>query len=275
LFDKRVRTAVSDMKILNASELWEAMRESRYPFALIDPVAHDFVDLNDQYSALWGVAVSDLMGTSVLSLYDEEIARDLEGMNAGFARGTLQYVRGQGAYRTPNGTVIELKGWARRIEGISEHPLVVTSAVDAKSAADLPDDRHWVAQAPHLFGLADGLSETSRETANRRADQLEQHLWRIGMEVRAAGLVPVGGQTFPLSPIREFGELTTRQREIVGRLVAGERVTEIARDMYLSPSTIRNHLTAVFHKFGVHSQVELISLLRNATQPPLEIGPED
>jgi DNA-binding CsgD family transcriptional regulator len=32
--------------------------------------------------------------------------------------------------------------------------------------------------------------------------------------------------------------------------------------MFLSPSTVRNHLSSVFRKLGVGSQQELISLLR-------------
>jgi DNA-binding NarL/FixJ family response regulator len=57
--------------------------------------------------------------------------------------------------------------------------------------------------------------------------------------------------------------LSSRQWEIVARLRRGERVPQIARAMYLSQSTVRNHLTAVFRKFGVHSQSELLTLLRS------------
>jgi DNA-binding NarL/FixJ family response regulator len=92
-------------------------------------------------------------------------------------------------------------------------------------------------------------------------------MWRIAVEVRAAGLTPAPGEPFPLDPIKEFGEMSTRQREIVARLAAGERVKEIARDMYLSPSTVRNPLTAVFRRFGVHSQLELISVLKDLSDP--------
>jgi DNA-binding NarL/FixJ family response regulator len=60
-------------------------------------------------------------------------------------------------------------------------------------------------------------------------------------------------------------DLSARQTEIVARLIAGERVPEIARSMYLSPSTIRNHLVAIYRKFGVHSQTELLAALLRAS----------
>jgi PAS domain S-box-containing protein len=60
-------------------------------------------------------------------------------------------------------------------------------------------------------------------------------------------------------------ELTARQTEIVARLIAGERVPEIARCMYLSPSTVRNHLVAIYRKFRVHSQAELLATLLRAS----------
>jgi DNA-binding NarL/FixJ family response regulator len=54
---------------------------------------------------------------------------------------------------------------------------------------------------------------------------------------------------------------STRQWEIFTRLVRGERVQDIADALYLSPSTVRNHLTAIYRKFGVHSQAELLAKL--------------
>jgi DNA-binding CsgD family transcriptional regulator len=60
----------------------------------------------------------------------------------------------------------------------------------------------------------------------------------------------------------EMGDLTERERQVVSRLLEGQRVATMAREMYISQKTIRNHLTAVFRKAGVHSQAELIDLLR-------------
>jgi DNA-binding CsgD family transcriptional regulator/PAS domain-containing protein len=68
-----------------------------------------------------------------------------------------------------------------------------------------------------------------------------------------------------LARLLPLQELPPRQREVVQRLARGERVATIAAAMYLSRSTVRNHLTAIFGKFGVHSQEELLTLLR-ATQ---------
>jgi DNA-binding NarL/FixJ family response regulator len=59
------------------------------------------------------------------------------------------------------------------------------------------------------------------------------------------------------------GNLSMRQWEILTRLVRGQRVQEIADALYLSPSTVRNHLTAIYRKFGVHSQAELLAALLN------------
>jgi PAS domain S-box-containing protein len=64
-----------------------------------------------------------------------------------------------------------------------------------------------------------------------------------------------------------YGGLSSRQWEIVTRLIRGERVVEIARALHLSPSTVRNHLTAVYRKFAVHSQAELLAeLLRSSAE---------
>ena len=100
-----------------------------------------------------------------------------------------------------------------------------------------------------------------------RVADLEQYLWQIGLNVRAAGFLPEMPRSLATEFPREFAELSSRQWEIVGRLVRGERVPDIARAMFLSPSTVRNHLTAVFRKFGVHSQAGLLAKLRKVSFP--------
>jgi DNA-binding CsgD family transcriptional regulator len=237
------------------------MRQSRFCFALIDPVTHLVVDANEHYAALFDLDVEEIKGRSVMSLFPEDISSSIQEINGSFARGTQQLIRGQITLQRPSGATIQMAGWSRRFEGMSERPLIVTCAVEVGTEV-LPDDRHWVAQSPDVFGLPEGLS-ASEQSVEQRAEELEHLLWRIGQELRSAGLMPVPGESAQSSPIKQLGGLTARQREVVARLVAGDRVSTIAREMFLSPSTIRNHLTAVYRKFGVHSQVELISVLRD------------
>lgn len=53
-------------------------------------------------------------------------------------------------------------------------------------------------------------------------------------------------------------ELSARQQEILAHLARGECVNEIAAAIYISPSTVRNHLSVIYKKFGVHSQAGLL-----------------
>ncbi|MGD9998718.1 MAG: EAL domain-containing protein [Ilumatobacteraceae bacterium] len=70
-------------------------------------------------------------------------------------------------------------------------------------------------------------------------------------------------QTPEIDLMSESEKLSTRQLEVLRRLLAGERVPSIARALYLSQSTVRNHLSVIFQRLGVHSQEELIQLLRS------------
>jgi DNA-binding NarL/FixJ family response regulator len=99
-------------------------------------------------------------------------------------------------------------------------------------------------------------------SAADRIAELELRLRHIGAEVRAAGVLDAVDGLPAASDYPQLAELTSRQWEILSRLLRGERVGTIARTLYLSPSTVRNHLAAIFRKFGVHSQLELVDLLR-------------
>ena len=59
-----------------------------------------------------------------------------------------------------------------------------------------------------------------------------------------------------------LSQLTTRELEVVSRLVSGDRVPSIAKALFLSPSTVRNHLHSIYRKLGINSQQELIHAFR-------------
>lgn len=56
--------------------------------------------------------------------------------------------------------------------------------------------------------------------------------------------------------------LSPREAEILALAGQGLRVATIARTLDISPSTVRNHLSAIFRKAQVKNQAELIEWLR-------------
>jgi DNA-binding CsgD family transcriptional regulator len=127
---------------------------------------------------------------------------------------------------------------------------------------------------PPRFAVAMWVLDTEHdaESPEQRAARLEDHLWRIALEIAAAGIgdAPASGEMWWSDPA--LRELSQRQLEILRRLLRGERVPTIARDLFLSQSTVRNHLSAIYRRLGVHSQAELLARLL-PSRPPLT--PED
>lgn len=114
---------------------------------------------------------------------------------------------------------------------------------------------------PTRVGFA--LQPLAQGDPAERVLALEQHLWRIARELETAHIAFGGVEaTIDVEGVLDADALSPRQWEVLRRLLQGERVPGIARALFLSASTVRNHLTAIFAKFDVHSQEELIQLLR-------------
>jgi DNA-binding CsgD family transcriptional regulator len=96
---------------------------------------------------------------------------------------------------------------------------------------------------------------------------LQAVLQRNEREIRAAGLAAWLTALPSALEMPELCLLTVREYEIVLRLAAGRRVAAIAKELFVSPSTVRNHLTTIYRKFGVRSQVELLDRLRTGSKP--------
>jgi DNA-binding CsgD family transcriptional regulator len=93
---------------------------------------------------------------------------------------------------------------------------------------------------------------------------MKLELWKFHEAVRSATASRMAAD-LPEDP--GLGLLSGRELEIVMRLLDGDRVRAIAESLFLSPSTVRNHLSAVFRKLRVGSQQELIHRLRRTDAP--------
>jgi len=88
-------------------------------------------------------------------------------------------------------------------------------------------------------------------------------LQRIALELQGLSLSASrdGGGAIRLDH-PDLRELSTREREVLVELLNGSRVSAVAKKLFISPHTVRNHLKAIFRKVGVANQGELIERIR-------------
>jgi DNA-binding NarL/FixJ family response regulator len=56
-----------------------------------------------------------------------------------------------------------------------------------------------------------------------------------------------------------IGQLTDREREILGHLAKGFRNEDIAGKLFISPQTVQTHVRNLLGKLGVHSKLEAVA----------------
>lgn len=115
---------------------------------------------------------------------------------------------------------------------------------------------------PLAFALMRNDAADAHPAGSSRETRLETHMLRIADELHAAGLMPRLQQLPALADEPRLGKLTSREWAVLTRLLDGQRVPAIAAGLYVSQSTVRNHLSSIYAKLGVHSQVDLIRLIR-------------
>lgn len=94
------------------------------------------------------------------------------------------------------------------------------------------------------------------EQARRALLDIAQTLERVGYPRTHAGPGGVRIRSVP-----ELSALSKREHEVLEQLLAYQRPPQIAKALFISPNTVRNHLKSIYAKLGVHSQAELLDLL--------------
>jgi DNA-binding CsgD family transcriptional regulator len=116
---------------------------------------------------------------------------------------------------------------------------------------------HPLIPAPSFaFALVPGDDNSAADGGPSTARMLA----RLGLHLSAAD--PPAVASHLRADGRDMARLTARELEIVTRLLAGDRVPAIAAALFITPGSVRNRLSSAFAKLGVHSQQELITLLR-------------
>jgi DNA-binding NarL/FixJ family response regulator len=70
---------------------------------------------------------------------------------------------------------------------------------------------------------------------------------------------------------RRFAAMTRRESEVLGQLMEGKQVSEIAKDAFVSESTVRTQVKAILAKLQVSSQLTAVALAHQlGWRPPSE-----
>jgi DNA-binding CsgD family transcriptional regulator len=161
-------------------------------------------------------------------------------------RSWLRTSDGDGFWDCGTGHAVDVEG--RRL-GVVTYPASASNApgfrVEQRRLGDIENHEELVA-------------------ARQRIAELEGRLRRILGEVQDAGLLPELLDGVVRSDIPGFEQLSLRELEIITRMLHGDRVPTIAKGLHVSHSTVRNHLSKIYRKVGVRSQVELIEALRGS-----------
>jgi len=70
--------------------------------------------------------------------------------------------------------------------------------------------------------------------------------------------------TAPRQQPTAFPEPSDRERDVLTLLAEGRSNPDIARQLYLSPKTVRNHVSNIFSKLQVADRAQAIIKARNA-----------
>lgn len=106
--------------------------------------------------------------------------------------------------------------------------------------------------------------QTARRIGSAPPSAMSEHLSRIGHELQMISLASGGGAEPSHGALDhpDLAVLSKREREILKELVAGERAPAIAKALFISPHTVRNHLKSMYRKLGVSNQAALIEYVR-------------
>ncbi|MBO4323938.1 MAG: response regulator transcription factor [Lachnospiraceae bacterium] len=112
-----------------------------------------------------------------------------------------------------------------------------------------------------ISGGADGylLKDSGREAILGAIRQIMGGVSVLDPKVMQR-LTALASKSAPQQPA--YGEFTEREQEIAGLLVEGLTNRQIADRLYISEGTVKNYISAIYDKTGIHDRVKLVVALK-------------
>lgn len=71
-----------------------------------------------------------------------------------------------------------------------------------------------------------------------------------------------------LARVAQVYRISSREAEILKSILAGRSNDQIAAALFISPSTVRNHISNIYQKLGIRNRIQLLNLLKQHAVPP-------
>ena len=135
--------------------------------------------------------------------------------------------------------------------------------------------RRWAEYAARLLGAADALREThgyARLPAQRRLHESDVTALRQCVDAERFEAARIEGSAMSVQQVCSYvnkvrgargrsdtgwASLTKTERAVVALAVTGLSNPEIAKRLFIAPSTVKSHMKRVFSKVGINSRVDL------------------
>lgn len=173
-----------------------------------------------------------------------------------------------------------LRSAAMRPELVDEPPGLLEADTSGHVTALTEPGRRWLDVAgEQLVTATNVIAAAARAGADWRGASTRLTLGDRGMLSLHAAMLSSGGNQVAVIVDRarpaevsrilvEAYGLTRRQREVLGLLLLGRSMTQIARGLGISEHTANDHRKAIYRRIGVSSRSELAGLLQAEQYDP-------
>ena len=151
-------------------------------------------------------------------------------------------------------------------ETLQNQLLAAHDRIAAIALLNAEPDLHseWVVRWPKVKGLF--YRDTSEQQLIKGLQALRNNEYWLPRKILTESLERT--RSMQIKPLEDCCTLTKREREILLALGSGACNTEIARQLNLSPHTIKTHIYNLFKKIEVSNRVQAVSWAVSHLQPP-------
>jgi len=268
-----------DIEAFHRSRYWQACYAGR---GLYDYVVTPVTRTTTSFSS-WGVVGSEAKGPfrdddiALARMLSPHVKRAVEisgiiecrRVETGTLRAALEALATPALIVEPDGTILFRNPAADREIAAQS----VLREHNGRLLAVTPEAQRLLASLtePDTRKLQTGLDALLRDATGRILHATWAGLDRAGEEIGSPILLllrePEAALTTPLAGAASLYRLTTAEIQVLGQILHGHALAEIAGILGLARSTVKSHLDGIYRKTQTKRQAELVSLILRLGSP--------